>query len=74
MISSSGSPSPRIKSAAVVTVEFSNFTGTVGGRSKAARKPRGLSRSKGHRHEETPAYPYASPEGLQESLIVLLSL
>src|SRR5437762_6399655 len=46
-ISSRGSPRPRIRSAAVVTVDrstLSSFTGTVGGRSKAARKPCGLSR------------------------------
>src|SRR5260370_1716906 len=47
MISCRGSPRPRITSAAVVTVERStlrSFTGDDGGRSKAARKPSGLSR------------------------------
>src|SRR5437868_1870081 len=47
MTSSGGSPRPTIRSAAVVTVDrstLSSLTGPAGGRSKAARKPRGLSR------------------------------
>jgi hypothetical protein len=47
IISSKGSPSPRMRSATMVTVDkstLSSFTGTAGGRSKAARKPWGLSR------------------------------
>src|SRR3954452_8791546 len=47
MISSRGEPSPRVRAAALVTVggsTLSSFTGMVGGRSKAARKPWGLSR------------------------------
>src|SRR5947208_14728279 len=44
-ISSGGSPSPRTRSAAVVTVDrstLSGLTGTVGGRYKAVRRPCGL--------------------------------
>src|SRR6266542_2060925 len=44
-ISCRGSPRPRTKSAAVVTVDrstLSGLTGTVGGRSNAVRKPCGL--------------------------------